>query len=132
MRIFLQRCLLVMALISLFAHALASQEFPLIKERYTAADLREPHDRVENAIHTADTIVLVSFFNTGRAAVPTHCFMMRDHSTGQIVYSPGAIHGTLPSGRNIGKIPPGSPPLLEYLKRLPPVRAIETMKMRRL
>jgi hypothetical protein len=91
-----------------------------VQAKYTVAELRDPHDRVDNRIRGADTIVLVSFFNTGRMEVITHSFMMRDHSIGQLVITKQAIHGRLPAGIRMGKIPNGPHPLLKFLSRLPP------------
>ena len=90
-----------------------------VQAKYTVAALRGPHDRVDNRIRGADTIVLVSFFNTGRMEVITHSFMMRDHSIGQLVYTIQAIHGRFPAGRRMGKIPTGPHPLLKFLRGLP-------------
>jgi hypothetical protein len=87
--------------------------------KYSVADLRGPHDRIDNRVRDANTILLVSFFNTGRMEVLTHCYMMRDHSMGQLGITIQAIHGRFPAGKPMEKIPMGKPhPFLELLKRL--------------
>ena len=97
-----------------------SPELRSQQAQYTVSELRDPHDRIDDRVRIADTILLVSFFNTGRMEVMTHCFMLRDLSSGGITITLQAIHGRSPSLVPTNRIYPEPPSsLMRALRRLP-------------
>jgi hypothetical protein len=50
----------------------------------TIAELRGPHERIDNMVRHTDTVVLVSFFGNGRMTVAQHCWICADGSRGMV------------------------------------------------
>lgn len=47
---------------------------------HTVADLRAPHERVDNTVRNEDTVVLISFFNGGQMDVAQHASITGERS----------------------------------------------------